>query len=1396
MNSTTAFRLGATALAVIGVFSAPGNGFSAPTSLGTEPLATGLSSVPPNVMFILDDSGSMDSDFTPDYVDDSFCRSTSTCHTLQGCDWGSPLYNSPNFNAQYYNPAIRYRAPFHPSDVGKAEDANDRVYPSYNNVGSNQQWTAVKTDPFSSATTRNLLERGIDIRACSTSGPSEAEKNNTSICRDQIDYNVRPGAEAVGTGTWLYPNPRFNTSANAHNASAHFRFLVTRSGSAAYPMAPYFYAISQVEWCKNRSSTSPGNGSTSSKFLFGKGTSNTAAAAYSTNPCLNRKATYGGTNYQYPKFGKVAHNSGNDSASQNRYLVNTTVNTTSDYEGISGFKRWDIVNAGGNALAAGYPANNHNGVTGAKAPARIDCVAAACTYSEEMTNYANWYAYYRTRLAAMKSAASRAFEGLSANYRVGFITICPDDDKDCNNSEFVSVNTGRYLKLDTFSGSHKTSWYNKLFATTTHGFTPLREALARVGWMYAGQMNTGLTNGIPAADDPVIASCQQNFAILTTDGLWNGSAGQKLDGSSMGDQDDNTATAPRPFYDGPNSGSQTATSTLSDVAFYYYTTDLRASLTNDVPTTSKDTNPAQHMTTFTLGLGVDGQLAYRSDYETATSGDYYNILQGTSNWPKPSSGADTTIDDLWHAAVNGRGKYFSAQDPASLATGLEEALTEVGSRVGAGAAAATSSLRPSAGDQLAFTAQYETVKWHGDLKARTIDVDTASSTFGQVATRDLWSAQALLDAKLWTTRNLLTYDTSDAAGDKMKSFCYDASGAGCTSNGAGLTAGEKAYFTPSTMLNHYSGFTTDQKNVSGLTGGVTAEKLVNYLRGDRSNEGAGTAVNELFRIREHVLGDIVNSQPVYVKKPPFDYSDSHYATFKTNNTSRQAVVFSGANDGMLHAYQVDPDGNAYYQTGGFATIATGDDTFSAGTNDGGGESWAYIPGIVLPRMAALANRSAFTHQYYVDGSPVVADVCTTVPCAASTDWRTILVSGLNGGGRGYFALDVTNPVSPKALWEFTSTTTCLTDAEVITGTHSADCHLGYSYGSPIITKWKNSLSGNDGRWVVFVTSGYNNYNPGNGQGYLYMLDAVTGKILGRVATGVGTGGTAGASYTDADPSGLAKINIWLDNGLVNNTGEHVYGGDLKGNLWRFNVGGAPATFSATKITVAKSATNVLQPITVRPELGFPKGKRVIFFGTGQYLGTPDTTDTSQQTIYGIKDDLSGTLVDSRGAGVVARSFSAEVTLADGTVSRSIASGGTALDFSSATQFGFRVDLPTSGERVNVDLALQVGTLVVASNIPNTSGSCNAGGAGWENYINFETGESIQAVSVAGATAGARKFSSGLIVGTTIVQLPGGKTVAITTSADTKQTTSGITAGGGGGAGVTGRRSSWREIITE
>jgi type IV pilus assembly protein PilY1 len=166
----------------------------------------------------------------------------------------------------------------------------------------------------------------------------------------------------------------------------------------------------------------------------------------------------------------------------------------------------------------------------------------------EETNFANWFSYYRTRLLLMKSAAGHAFNGLNDSFRVGFITICPQDGASCDNDTTnYTVSASKYLKIDNFTPTHKQAWYDKFYAQQGVSYTPLRQALSRVGRHYAGQKD-GINQGMP--DDPIQYSCQQNFTILTTDGYWNYGYGQKIDKSTMDQQDANIALTPRPMLDG------------------------------------------------------------------------------------------------------------------------------------------------------------------------------------------------------------------------------------------------------------------------------------------------------------------------------------------------------------------------------------------------------------------------------------------------------------------------------------------------------------------------------------------------------------------------------------------------------------------------------------------------------------------------------------------------------------------------------------------------------------------------------------------------------------------------------------------------------------------------------
>jgi type IV pilus assembly protein PilY1 len=1042
------------------------------------------------------------------------------------------------------------------------------------------------------------------------------------------------------------------------------------------------------------------------------------------------------------------------------------------------------------------PPTNSIPKTFPKGAGRSDCAGSTCTYAEEMTNFANWYAYYRMRDTMAKTAIGRAFAALSDQYRVGFITINPGNP----------VQSSRYLKIDAFSagsGNQKDQWYQRLYGTGSNGSTPLRQALSRVGRYYAG-VTSGINSGMDGS--PIQYSCQPSFTLAMTDGYWNDTSNPPdLSGNAIGNQDNVDAgysTRAVGAYDGNLPG---ADNTLADVAMYYYKTDLRPDLADNVPTTQTDNAAHQHMTTFTVGLGLAGQLNYDPNYATQTSGDFYNIKQGTENWPVPAADSETALDDLWHAAVNGRGQFFSAKDPVTLAQGVGETLAAVASRVGAGAAAATSNLQPVAGDNFAFTAQYQTVEWTGDLIARTIDLST-----GIVSSRALWSAKAQLDQRNGPGRHIYTYDPTDNSapgtgnGNLLKAFCWPGAAAtglypGCSGEGE-LSSTDMALFDPTTLIQA-SGWNTAQ------TTAASAQKLVDYLRGDGSNEDTGASLaSDLFRKRNHLLGDIVDAQPAYVKGAPFGYNvgayagtDPFYQQFKqsTDGTTgtRLGTVYGAANDGMLHAFETDPDNNPYYQTAGIATATTTDDAFTGTLNTDprsgeGSERWAYVPGIVLSQTKKLANEP-YIHQYTVDGSPTVGDVCfghtVSTPCASQSNWHTILVAGLNAGGRGYYALDVTDPQNPKALWEFKggSGTTCLTSAQANPGVMTAatlyyqDCNVGLSFGNPVIVKRKS-----DGRWVVMVTSGYNNYNPGDGQGHLYILDAQTGAVLNRIDTGVGCNGlssTAPCVLGTPDPSGLGRINAWVDNAFNDNTALRVYGGDLKGNLWRFDLDPSASDYmTAFKLTTLVDSGGTPQPITTRPELGEVQGFSVVYVGTGKLLGTSDMSTTQSQSIYAIRDDLSMT------PSTISRSDLVQQTLtALDSSTRTTTSN--AVNFN--TNKGWFVDLPDSGERVNVDPILQLGTLVVPSNVPS-SDACLAGGYAWVNFLDYRTGSYVPG---ANANMASTKIAASLVVGTNVVQLPGGKVVTIVTTADNQQLTQQTPISG---ASVTGRRVTWRELISE
>jgi type IV pilus assembly protein PilY1 len=1477
---------------LIGVALLGGFGLAqaASTDIANSPLVTSASATAkPNIMYMLDDSGSMNGDFIPDQAtDDDKCRDSGSSTNCNGGGSnnngtqtsGPPLFAS-QFNVITYNPAVTYAPPV---DF----DGTNTTYKSYTNATAPFKWATVRKNPFpepgASGSSVDLTTKFPEEVWCDGSqanssdavhcrrnlqtnatfsivlniGPSNtvaratlpnhgclagdkvtisgATPNNynglatvlaANLTTNTFDYN-KPGggtgtlptaaagqviistacnmpitklSRAVGTNTVtaVFPIPHGCVNNDtisikgATGGSAGFNLSnrtitfvdertltystgglntntsTTESGLAAAAPVAISTLCAGTKSNYSRSTTTAANTVPPLMQGFPQGVFNqeqtrSGAAHYYTinaneycldetlSKCIapiNEKPLADLANtYSFPALVRYCSS---DAALMANPLSSTSTNacqrlftSTFTKARYGYFTRMDIV------AGPTYPKI---------AGTRLDCAgAASCTYTEEMTNFSNWYAYYRTRLHMAKSASVAAFKTLDQGYRVGLNTI-----------NAANRGTPPWLAnapFDNAVGGQKSKWFNLLYGIEAGDSTPLREALSRAGRYYGG-LKSGAASYI--SDDPIEYSCQQNLTFLVTDGYWNGTGGAKLDGSAMDDQD-GVAGVARPYLD----ASKTKDG-LSDTAFYYYMTPLRTPSFNptgalglqvgvpvadqNVPPTTKDPNKAQHMVTYTMGLGLDGTLIYKAGYDVFPSGDYAAILNGTACgavnpcvWPKPVQNTLTAVDDLWHAAVNGRGTYFSAKDPTVVTSGLLQAFASLSQKTGSEAAAATSTPNIVPGDNFVFSSTFTTLDWFGETTRQQIDTST-----GAILGID-WKAAAQLDSKVSAnsdTRNIYTF--SSIAGNKLKSFLW-----------ANLLPSEQNYFNGTSggrqQLAQWNFLSPSQQNACDNPGGSDCgNKLVNYLRGQRGNETiinsmspADSANTSLFRLRVHVLGDIVSAEAGYVRLPVFNYGDQGYATFKTTMSNlnagagRQAALYLGANDGMLHALN--------------ATT--------------GAEMWAYIPSMVMPNMWKLANFSYSTsHLFFVDGTPTTGDICTSNCSIASAAWSTILVGGLNAGGRGYYALDITDPANPKALWELKSTDASGNPAACVASVNNvpqnpvaantfSDCDIGLSFGNPIITKRA------DGKWVVLVTSGYNNIAPGTGGGFLYVIDAVSGAILSKVATLIlnPPGFAPGFinSGNNASPSGFAKINAFAANTNTDNTTLRVYGGDLNGNLWRIDGAGAPNTLSAgvnqaTLLAIlgkanalGTSGTGTLVPpypagsmpqsITTKPELGELVVNGVgtlemVYVGSGRYLGVTDLTTTVQDTFYAIVDPLG---VFSGYGAVHGNGNFVQQTLTEAvnpvTLATERFTTSNTVDYTSKK--GWFIDFnpgnASPGERNNTDPTLTLGILSFTTNAPD-SNPCNVGGKSYRYFIDYTTGGPLS-TSVGGVSGALVAFA--------------------------------------------------------
>ncbi len=1078
---------------------------------------------------------------------------------------------------------------------------------------------------------------------------------------------------------------------------------------------------------------------------------------------------------------------------------------------------------------------------------------AVAVPTAQYQNWANWWAYYRTRNLMTRTAISRVFGALGAttssggfgsslrvawqNINDGNFKLPTDaiitgllDDAGCDASGTDPQGTQRSGAVTAPPGCYRSAFFNWVFQVDANGSTPNRASTIRAGKFFQrGNGNTGGTGDLrdPYWDPPKVTgadglelACRQNYHMLVTDGYWNegdpglpgGFQTSEADITQLPDGTAYSASAAesRVFWDVQGS---VYTSSLANIAFNYWATNLRPDFTNLIvppympdsttgvvtgatsPALEKYFNPLNdpatwpHLVQYMVTLGVPGDLTYSADADCGdATNDLCKLRKGQTNstgnvgWTRPANNSSPSIDDTWHAAVNSRGAYFNAANPQNLVDQLTNILTNISVR---NVPATTSALNTSVLVQgaLGFKAGYIASDWSGVFQAVNANADgTVSGT--------PWDAAAFLTDPTKTdptTRQILTSkektDGSFDTGAPFKTFSSDLDASAQT-----LLSGSPA-------------------NGGGSDNG---QARLDYLRGDRSLEG-GT-----YRTRTNLLGAIINSQALFVGAPSSGYRNTFpagsieaaamaadtscdpaaptlatchsYEAFSNYYRDRLPIVYIGANDGMLHAFSAKQTLNTATPPQVIADIANG-----AGT-----EKFAYVPRTVYPSLGNLTAKSNFKFAPTVDATPVTRDVFF------GGTWHTILVGGLRLGGRGVYALDITDPTQvteanagSKVLWEFNA------DAPVVTGVGNP-ANLGYTFGQPNIGRLHN------GKWAVLVPGGYfpdcsKSDKPvncttlaaaSNGYSSLFILDAETGALIQELKTRTDISGVTSG--------GLSSVVL----GDYNNdqVDDVAFAGDLNGNLWRFDLTDAtPANWQSHVTLAYKPVTPGAQPITVMPRL-FPDpatNRFIVVFGTGKYLGAADNTSNSAatQSIYGIRDKLDS----SSGLPITAEHVDLQQqTLYQATSTNGVNTvRGLTDNALTAAQNGWYIDLDLTsspGERMVVTAGALFDTnrAIVTTLIPGTQDPCSATIAGALMVLNAATGGSGGGLSgPPGPTSWGTGVTGVSVVGGLVKNPPTGGSVPVATViGGGKLLIPGLEMQGGGNINIDDaiwRRRAWREL---
>lgn len=870
----------------------------------------------------------------------------------------------------------------------------------------------------------------------------------------------------------------------------------------------------------------------------------------------------------------------------------------------------------------------------------------------------------------------------------------------------TSLNTN---SMQILQGQHRTDLLTFINSLKPNGGTPSHLMLSQAdNYMRRPLSQDGPWASVPGTTGEPYLACRRTYHIYMTDGRWNGTATAIPDTSKR----DNATNLP--LWDGTVYGGATSAeraksalyrdtstgTTLADWAFYSWATPLqtsgltgtmqaaadyrKAGATETFPNTQPGGsavtldrfwnpryNPATwpHMVTYTIGFSA---MAYQWDYTSIVrptqmlpfgyDGSFANLANGTVSWPNLTSSTESrNALDLWHAALNGRGRFYAVEKGEDLAKAFRDIFGQINTQTDPDlTSSATSGSNSTRYDVGRYTASYEPQNnWKGSIKSEVFKTDDT------IVANPAWNNQTTadkLDAAGFSVANRLVLSFSD----KMD------------------TAGKLQGGVPFQWASDESRLSTAQKqkllaSVSNTNEGTpNGANRLDYIRGDRSLEGSDTSgyTNaKPYRERKSRQGDIINSVVWYTGAPSSNYALRGYTAFTRANKGRTPMIYAGGNDGMLHG-------------------------FSAAD---GTEKIAYVPKGVISNLPYLTSPTYNNnHKSFVDGSPMTGDVDMGVGVqdpddpsydpAYIPDWRTLLVGTLGAGGRGFFVLDVTNPDgngSTPAFSETNASTLVVMDRTRDAGNTVPDCttglnsaqqaacsveweqakDIGHITAQPVVDDANPMVSTqitrlNNNRWAVVLGNGYNSIN----QRPVLLIQYLDGaKELLRLPVTNDAAGTGNAADNGLSAPRLVDLN-------GDSRPDLVYAGDNLGNLWKFDLTnlddaqwkvafggtadvntpddglrGDPASakplFTALGPASLGSASRTkIQPITAAPTVRandrmktigtganaktVAVGGMMVAFGTGRNVAKTDEASVDVQTLYSVLDNTRYKVVDT------------------------------------------------------------------------------------------------------------------------------------------------------------------------